>query len=447
MKSVQSVQLNDIEVFKYFIGYLKGFKHFERSKIRASYQVPNDFYKNKKYEHPYELKAIIEKNGFKPYSGENKFVKRFIYKGENLKSVLSEFLFSVKKPTDVYLVRSNLFTRNDNKVSSLADKVEGIEEEELLNRFKVTKYEVLGRPTLYIHLKTNEPKKKRGFYVYSFVVIDNNNTVHVSVPFALASFKQFSKRTNNRSLIKKFDQYSKDGDSDDIMYYSHAIYDNENRKFKDIFEFGLDFYSEKVDEKDVINDYPIPSGRIFDNVTRGSLSPFSSSFNSFSSTESNNEIVFPISGNNDYYSSNNFSAINTINPIDPVGPYLVTTGINPSNSLSAINTVNPIDSILVATGINSNNGLSAINTVDPIDPVGPYLVTTGIDPSNSLGAINTVDSIDSIPVTSGIDPSNNLNVDMISSLSSLNYNQNQFNIPSSIESHTQRTLYTDLVMN
>ncbi|OUM56686.1 hypothetical protein PIROE2DRAFT_18594, partial [Piromyces sp. E2] len=123
----------------------------------------------------------------------------------------------------------------------------------------------------------------------------------------------------------------------------------------------------------------------------------------------------------------------------------VTAGIDLNNNLNALS------SIPVTAGIDLNNNLNALSSIP---------VTAGIDLNNNLNALS------SIPVTTGIDLSSGLNsfipvnpnpceplnpnVGMNASSSPLmpspelmtsslifNSNQNQFNIPSSIEPNTQ----------
>ncbi|OUM63958.1 hypothetical protein PIROE2DRAFT_60982 [Piromyces sp. E2] len=467
MKVLQSAQLTDTEVVKYFINYLEGHRYYKRTGIRAFYMVRDDFYKTKRYDHVKELRTIIGKNGNKSYSRNNKFVKKFIYKGMNVDEILSKFEFLMDQARNVYLVRSGLFSREDEKISDLANKVKGIDEKTLMNKFEVIKYKDV-RGTLKVELKTNKPKKKGGYNVYTFVVMDSDNTVHVGVPFALTCPRQFSRRGKG-SVIKKFVQYNDDGDSDELIYYINSIYDHKNNKFKDTFNFVIDFYSEQLNEAKFVNkvenEYPSPIPSVSDKSFDGKLSPNTNSYNypspTESNTESNDELKYPFVNSNNYpspiesesevvspntssfdythvgsdqsvngYMANNHTINNVIPYVMPTNsPYIcpnitkeqlinyLLCLLNSSDANQFVNGINlnnslKLSSIPVTTGIDLNNNLNALSSI---------LVTAGIDLNNNLNALssipvtagidlnNNLNALSSIPVTAGIDLNNNLN--------------------------------------
>jgi len=173
----------------------------------------------------------------------DELIKKIPYKGTNIKSILATFSFNKKKDVDVFLVKTLVSTKSP-KVSDLAKKFEVMSQEELLNNFEVIKYENV-KGELKVELLTN---KQNSTYVYSFVVVDENEK-SVVVPFSNQSFKQFSKRQTPDGCDKKTDSYlmklNNEENLDELSYYKEAMYDDEKEQFKDEFDFPLSFKTKK----------------------------------------------------------------------------------------------------------------------------------------------------------------------------------------------------------
>jgi len=208
--------------------------------------VENKFYRNgSRYQHVDKLKEIFNKCRSTQLCREvnDELIKKIPYKGTNIKSILATFSFNKKKDVDVFLVKTLVSTKSP-KVSDLAKKFEVMSQEELLNNFEVIKYENV-KGELKVELLTN---KQNSTYVYSFVVVDENEK-SVVVPFSNQSFKQFSKRQTPDGCDKKTDSYlmklNNEENLDELSYYKEAMYDDEKEQFKDEFDFPLSFKTKK----------------------------------------------------------------------------------------------------------------------------------------------------------------------------------------------------------
>jgi len=268
------------EIINHVINYYKNNSEYKKTNDMAYYTLKNTFYKDhSKYGHVLKLKEIINGCRNKKYSGEDIYMKRFVYKDDNEKTIKCIFNFLQKVEKEIYLVKSTLFTKSDVEILDLIDKVEVMKEKEIPKYFEIIHRENV-RSTLKKDLEANKTKEKNSFYVYNFVMVDGNGKVSVSVPFALSCFKQFSKR-DKKSVLGKFYRSFKDAHHpvDEILYYINTIYDFENKKFKEKFYFRVSFYSKAEENTQCNYDYPSP-------VSEGFLD----------NEENSIELEFPING-------------------------------------------------------------------------------------------------------------------------------------------------------
>ena len=262
--------LSCVEVINYVISYFKDNSEYKKTNDMVYYTLNNTFYKDhSKYGHVLKFKEYINGCGNKRYSNKKDiYIKRFVYKDSNektKKAIECTFNFLQKFEKEIYLVKSTLFTKSDVKIFQLIEKVEEMSEEEIPKYFEVIHRENV-ISTLKKDLETNKTNEKSSFYVYNFVMVDENGKVSVSVPFALSCFRQFSKRDNGKKSIlgKFYSLYKANPLDDEILYYINAIYDFENKKFKEKFNFRVSFYSKAEENTQCNYDYPSP-------VSEGSL--------------------------------------------------------------------------------------------------------------------------------------------------------------------------------
>ena len=262
--------LSCVEVINYVISYFKDNSEYKKTNDMVYYTLNNTFYKgHSKYGHVLKFKEYINGCGNKRYSNKKDiYIKRFVYKDSNektKKAIECTFNFLQKFEKEIYLVKSTLFTKSDVKIFQLIEKVEEMSEEEIPKYFEVIHRENV-ISTLKKDLETNKTNEKSSFYVYNFVMVDENGKVSVSVPFALSCFRQFSKRDNGKKSIlgKFYSLYKANPLDDEILYYINAIYDFENKKFKEKFNFRVSFYSKAEENTQCNYDYPSP-------VSEGSL--------------------------------------------------------------------------------------------------------------------------------------------------------------------------------
>jgi len=263
-------RLSCVEVINYVISYFKDNSEYKKTNDMVYYTLNNTFYKDhSKYGHVLKFKEYINGCGNKRYSNKKDiYIKRFVYKDSNektKKAIECTFNFLQKFEKEIYLVKSTLFTKSDVKIFQLIEKVEEMSEEEIPKYFEVIHRENV-ISTLKKDLETNKTNEKSSFYVYNFVMVDENGKVSVSVPFALSCFRQFSKRDNGKKSIlgKFYSLYKANPLDDEILYYINAIYDFENKKFKEKFNFRVSFYSKAEENTQCNYDYPSP-------VSEGSL--------------------------------------------------------------------------------------------------------------------------------------------------------------------------------
>jgi len=258
-------QETTIKIVNKVINYFKNVNDFEKTEYEASYLENNSLIKKtRKAPHIAFTDEIVKYCGDTPYSGDNIYIKRIVNNKNNLKTISATFKVLKCSGMDIYLVKSHCFTKTDIKISDLTKKVLSMSEEDIYKYFEVIKCSN-EKVFLKADLQTNETKIKEGFYMYNFVLVDNNGNTSVSVPFALVSSRQFSKRGKD-SLIGKFYhsyKYEKqESKTDEVLYYINTIYDFKKQDYKKVFEFPLSFYTEKSHEIPISeikgNDYPSP---------------------------------------------------------------------------------------------------------------------------------------------------------------------------------------------
>ncbi|ORX48938.1 hypothetical protein BCR36DRAFT_584055 [Piromyces finnis] len=370
---MSSLQLNDTKIIKAVYDYLKLFKEkkLKRSSIYAHYMLKNSFYKEKtNYQHQVGLKKILDKCRNKKYSNSDKYVKRLLYKDS--KEIISGLFYFMKEENyQVYLVKSTTFTKTDTKISDLWDKIED-KEDILLECFEVIK--VINKEDLKnrlmkmnFDLKINNTKKSGGFNVYNFVMVDENGNKHVSVPFALVCFRQFSKR-DKKSVLGKFGKIYEDEDNEDeVLYYTNILFDYINEKYKENFAFPINFYNIN-NNNNYNNDYPtpghsfdidlsIPSSSSMANINIDSNQGIPSPISDLSSPLAQSFPIEQLPSNDSFNIDLNSMLPNIFNDLNPLLSSPVNTTVDNLNPLlsSPVNTtVDNLNSLLSSPVDNSN---------------------------------------------------------------------------------------------
>ena len=213
--------------------------NYIESSNKGYYITNSPFKSNSKYNYITNLEALIISVGNIPYSGKAQYIKRFPHSDTSIGNYLAKFLFPLRNGKNLYLVKSNLFTKSDIKISDLVNKIiRNINT--YMRYFEVYLIENIEE---YVEtmLATNGIRQQRSFYVYFFVLEDKDGKLFVSEPFSSVINRQCFRREGS-SVVKKLNKLYISRESDELLYYLHTIYNYEKRRFKNFLSFRLNFY-------------------------------------------------------------------------------------------------------------------------------------------------------------------------------------------------------------
>jgi len=204
------------------------------------YYITNSpFRNNSRFGYIANIEALIIFLGNIPYSGQAQYIKKFPHSDGETGNYLAKFLFPLRNRKNLYLVKSNLFTKNDIKTSDLVDKIRR-NINTYMEYFEVYIIENI-EEDVETELATNRISQPKSFYVYFFVLEDKDGKLFVSEPFSSVINRQCFRREES-SVVRTFTKLFIRGESDELLYYLHAIYNYEIRRFKNLISFRFNFY-------------------------------------------------------------------------------------------------------------------------------------------------------------------------------------------------------------
>ncbi|KAG4102238.1 hypothetical protein H8356DRAFT_1073957 [Neocallimastix lanati (nom. inval.)] len=99
-----------------------------------------------------------------------------------------------------------------------------------------------------VELHTNSTTIKNGFWLYYFIVFQENKDMIASEPFSLMSYKQLHKR-KDKSFLKRHKDYMVEGKESLYPYYFNSFFffdeDTKSYKLKGTFNFCINYYQKK----------------------------------------------------------------------------------------------------------------------------------------------------------------------------------------------------------
>jgi len=109
---------------------------------------------------------------------------------------------------------------------------------------------ILSTSYIDVKLHTNSTTIKNGFWLYYFVILQDNKDIVVSDPFSLMSYKQLHKR-KNESFLERHKTYIINNKESLYPYYFKSMFyfdkqsESKSYKLKKTFNFGINFYQNK----------------------------------------------------------------------------------------------------------------------------------------------------------------------------------------------------------
>ncbi|ORX43239.1 hypothetical protein BCR36DRAFT_415649 [Piromyces finnis] len=206
------------------------------------------------------MKMRIDCTDPKNILNENRFLKYIPFKKSEkidednfeVELTVEEALNQPKQSRkDMYLLKCNFSTRNDETLYEIAQKVERLYEN-FINFIKITKLDSFKENKVKVRI----PSKSNCYFIYHIVTIDQKESImniNISHPFTNISDKRGIRgTTNDHSRIEKmFESYIK-GENNEILYYLDSYFEyvnsqnnNSQKKyvFKNEVKFNIKFYN------------------------------------------------------------------------------------------------------------------------------------------------------------------------------------------------------------